>query len=104
MAKELDGILDSSDAETAKSCTSEGSTSFLERIITPIYDTMAEVGSSIKGSILICLFLQKKTGLLLDLDQYGLPTCISGYIWIDNGLFGVCSNTIMYSLQFAFTV
>ncbi|XP_066375465.1 callose synthase 10 [Miscanthus floridulus] len=41
MAKELDGILDSSDAETAKSCTSEGSTSFLERIITPIYDTMA---------------------------------------------------------------
>ncbi|XP_021307423.1 callose synthase 10 [Sorghum bicolor] len=41
MAKELDGILDSSDAETAKSCTSDGSTSFLERIITPIYDTMA---------------------------------------------------------------
>lgn len=45
MAKELDGILDSSDAETAKSCTSEGSTSFLERIITPIYDTMAAVSS-----------------------------------------------------------
>jgi len=57
MAKELDGILDSSDAETAKSCTSDGSTSFLERIITPIYDTMAAVGSSIKSSILIYLFL-----------------------------------------------
>lgn len=41
MAKELDGILDSSVAETAKSCTTEGSTSFLEKIITPIYDTMA---------------------------------------------------------------
>lgn len=51
MAKELDGILDSSEAETAKSCTRDGSTSFLERIISPIYDTMAAVGSSIKGSI-----------------------------------------------------
>ncbi|CAD6212301.1 unnamed protein product [Miscanthus lutarioriparius] len=49
MAKELDGILDSSDAETAKSCTSEGSTSFLERIITPIYDTMAEEAANNKN-------------------------------------------------------
>ncbi|XP_039828027.1 callose synthase 10-like isoform X2 [Panicum virgatum] len=42
MAKELDGILDSSEAEPAKSCiTGDGSTSFLEKIITPIYETMA---------------------------------------------------------------
>ncbi|KAL6641747.1 hypothetical protein ACP70R_019928 [Stipagrostis hirtigluma subsp. patula] len=42
MAKELDGILDSSEAEPAKSCiTSDGSTSYLEKIITPIYQTMA---------------------------------------------------------------
>ncbi|WVZ58008.1 hypothetical protein U9M48_008324 [Paspalum notatum var. saurae] len=41
MAKELDGILDSSEAEPAKSCTSDGSTSYLEKIITPIYETMA---------------------------------------------------------------
>lgn len=60
MAKELDGILDSSDAEPAKSCTSEGSTSFLERIIKPIYDTMAAVGSSIKVSILIYPFFIEK--------------------------------------------
>lgn len=52
MAKELDGILDSSEAEPAKSCiTNDGSTSFLEKIITPIYETIAAVGSSIKGSI-----------------------------------------------------
>lgn len=59
MAKELDGILDSSVAETAKSCTTEDSTSFLEKIITPIYDTMAAVGSCIKGSILIYFFYRK---------------------------------------------
>ncbi|XP_062233797.1 callose synthase 10 isoform X2 [Phragmites australis] len=42
MAKELDGVLDSSEAEPAKSClTSDGSTSYLEKIITPIYETMA---------------------------------------------------------------
>jgi callose synthase len=52
MAKELDGILDSSEAEPAKSCiTGDGSTSFLEKIITPIYETMAAVGLSINGSI-----------------------------------------------------
>uniref|UniRef100_A0A0D9WKZ0 1,3-beta-glucan synthase n=1 Tax=Leersia perrieri TaxID=77586 RepID=A0A0D9WKZ0_9ORYZ len=46
MAKELDGILDSSEAEPAKSCIiihddSSTSTSYLEKIITPIYQTMA---------------------------------------------------------------
>ena len=52
MAKELDGILDSSEAEPAKSCiTGDGSTSFLEKIITPIYETMAAVGLSVNGSI-----------------------------------------------------
>ena len=49
MAKELDGILDSSEAEPAKSCvTNDGSTSYLEKIITPIYLTMSAVGSSWK--------------------------------------------------------
>jgi callose synthase len=49
MAKELDGILDSSEAEPAKSCiTSDGSTSYLEKIITPIYQTMSAVGSSME--------------------------------------------------------
>ena len=52
MAKELDGILDSSEAEPAKSCiTGDGSTSFLEKIITPIYETMAAVGLPFNGSI-----------------------------------------------------
>uniref|UniRef100_A0ACD5TKV3 Uncharacterized protein n=1 Tax=Avena sativa TaxID=4498 RepID=A0ACD5TKV3_AVESA len=47
MAKELDGILDSSEAEPAKSCiTSDGSTSYLEKIITPIYQTMSAEASS----------------------------------------------------------
>ncbi|CAN6202896.1 unnamed protein product [Urochloa humidicola] len=42
MAKELDGILDSSEAKFAMSCISnDGSTSYLENIITPIYETMA---------------------------------------------------------------
>uniref|UniRef100_A0A0E0DVP2 1,3-beta-glucan synthase n=1 Tax=Oryza meridionalis TaxID=40149 RepID=A0A0E0DVP2_9ORYZ len=41
MAKELDGILDSSEAERAKSCTiTNDSASYLEKIITPIYQTM----------------------------------------------------------------
>ncbi|KAM0882138.1 hypothetical protein ACQ4PT_032510 [Festuca glaucescens] len=45
MAKELDGILDSSEAEPAKSCiTSDGSTSYLEKVVTPIYQTMSAVG------------------------------------------------------------
>jgi callose synthase len=49
LAKELDGILDSSEAEPAKSCiTSDGSTSYLEKIITPIYQTMSAVGSSME--------------------------------------------------------
>nr|CAB3455580.1 unnamed protein product [Digitaria exilis] len=46
MAKELDGIIDSSEAEFAKSCiTSDGSTSYLEKIITPIYETIAAEAS-----------------------------------------------------------
>jgi callose synthase len=54
MAKELDGILDSSEAEPAKSCiTSDGSTSYLDKIITPIYQTMAAVGLSMNGFSLI---------------------------------------------------
>lgn len=56
MAKELDGIIDSSEAEFAKSCiTSDGSTSYMEKIITPIYESMAAVGSFIEGSILMYL-------------------------------------------------
>ncbi|XP_006655702.1 callose synthase 10 [Oryza brachyantha] len=51
MAKELDGILDSSEAEPARSCTitnEDGSTytSYLEKIITPIYQTMAAEASN----------------------------------------------------------
>jgi callose synthase len=54
MAKELDGILDSPEAEPAKSCiTSDGSTSYLEKIITPIYQTMAAVGLSMNDFSLI---------------------------------------------------
>ncbi|TVU09023.1 hypothetical protein EJB05_42462 [Eragrostis curvula] len=50
MAKELDGILDSSEAEPAKSCvTSDGSTSYLEKIITPIYQTMAAEADNSNG-------------------------------------------------------
>ncbi|RCV43392.1 hypothetical protein SETIT_9G290700v2 [Setaria italica] len=50
MAKELDGILDSSEAEPAKSCiTSDGSTSYLEKIITPIYETMAAEANNNNG-------------------------------------------------------
>ncbi|CAL4941189.1 unnamed protein product [Urochloa decumbens] len=50
MAKELDGILDSSEAEPAKSCiTSDGSTSYLEKIITPIYETMAAEADNNNG-------------------------------------------------------
>lgn len=80
MAKELDGIIDSSEAEFAKSCiTSDGSTSYLEKIITPIYETIAAVGSFIKGSISNVLLL---TGLLLDWDQDCLPSCLC-FIWID---------------------
>jgi hypothetical protein len=50
MAKELDGILDSSEAERAKSCTiTNDSASYLEKIITPIYQTMEAVRSVIEG-------------------------------------------------------
>ncbi|KAK6250205.1 hypothetical protein QUC31_007692 [Theobroma cacao] len=42
MAKELDAILDHGEANPASSCTAEGGyVSFLEKIICPIYDTMA---------------------------------------------------------------
>ncbi|XP_020112888.1 callose synthase 10 [Ananas comosus] len=42
MAKELDAILDSSEASPANSCTSSnGSVSYLKEIISPIYKTMA---------------------------------------------------------------
>lgn len=47
MAKELDAILDQPEAITAESCiSSDGAVSYLEEIITPIYDTMAAVCSS----------------------------------------------------------
>ncbi|CAO1948934.1 unnamed protein product [Urochloa humidicola] len=50
MAKELDGILDSSEAKFATSCiTSDGSTSYLENIITPIYETMAAEANTNDG-------------------------------------------------------
>lgn len=45
MAEELDAILNKSEAVLAKSCRigESGSASFLQEIITPIYDTMAAV-------------------------------------------------------------
>lgn len=47
MAKELDAILDQPEAASAKSCTSsDGIVSYLQEIITPIYETMAAVSSS----------------------------------------------------------
>ncbi|XP_027351814.1 callose synthase 10 isoform X1 [Abrus precatorius] len=43
MAKELDALLDRGEAEPAISCvTDDGSTKFLEKIICPIYKTLAE--------------------------------------------------------------
>ncbi|XP_061360871.1 callose synthase 10 [Gastrolobium bilobum] len=43
MAKELDAILDHGEAEPAVSClTDDGSAKFLEKIIFPIYDTLAK--------------------------------------------------------------
>lgn len=98
MAKELDGIIDSSEAEFAKSCiTSDGSTSYLEKIITPIYESMAAVGSFIEGSISDVLVL---TGLLLDWDKYCLPTCICASFGLTWALqkFGMGFNTTMYTL------
>ncbi|KAK9278786.1 hypothetical protein L1049_028364 [Liquidambar formosana] len=41
MAKELDAILDHGEAYHAASCMSNGSVSYLEKIIHPIYETMA---------------------------------------------------------------
>jgi hypothetical protein len=44
MAKELDAILDHGEAEAAVSClTDDGSAKFLEKIICPIYETLAAV-------------------------------------------------------------
>jgi len=44
MAKELDAILDHGEAGPAQSClTDDGSAKFLEKIICPIYDTLAKV-------------------------------------------------------------
>ena len=44
MAKELDAILDHGEAYVAKSCEMEnGSVSFLEKVICPIYETLAKV-------------------------------------------------------------
>lgn len=44
MAKELDAILDHGEAEAAVSClTDDGSAKFLEKIICPIYETLADV-------------------------------------------------------------
>lgn len=52
MAKELDAILDSSEASTANSCTSSnGSVSYLKQIISPIYKTMAAVGTIISRTV-----------------------------------------------------
>lgn len=51
MAKELDAILDSSEASTAFSCTSNGSVSYLKEIISPIYKTMAAVGTIISRTV-----------------------------------------------------
>ncbi|KAI9108924.1 hypothetical protein K1719_020229 [Acacia pycnantha] len=45
MAKELDAILDHGEASPAVSCASNGSVSFLEQIICPIYETMSEEAS-----------------------------------------------------------
>ena len=47
MAKELDAILDHGEANRAVSCITEsGSVSFLEKIIFPIYETLAAVSGS----------------------------------------------------------
>lgn len=44
MARELDAILDHGEANHAASCiTADGSVSFLEQIICPIYETMEKV-------------------------------------------------------------
>lgn len=57
MAKELDAILDRGEAEAAASCvTDDGSAKFLEKIICPIYETLADVSCFVMLSILINLF------------------------------------------------
>lgn len=57
MARELDAILDHGEAYPAASCTGEnGSVSFLEQIICPIYETMTKVSKSLLFLLISCFF------------------------------------------------
>lgn len=57
MAKELDAILDHGEANPAPSCIMEnGSVSFLDKIICPVYETMAAVSISFLNNILYALY------------------------------------------------
>lgn len=59
MAKELDAILDHGEAQPAVSCTDDnGSVSYLDQIICPIYETMAAVSASFSY---IMLFIHLET-------------------------------------------
>lgn len=55
MARELDAILDHGEAHPAPSCANEnGSASFLEQIIRPIYDTVREVSDFSCVLVFLC--------------------------------------------------
>jgi len=58
MAKELDAILDHGEAGPALSCvTDDGSAKFLEKIICPIYDTLAKVSCFIHSLIIMQFYV-----------------------------------------------
>lgn len=57
MAKELDAILDHGEAGPAASClTEDGSVKFLEKIICPIYKSLADVSCFIHSLSIMQLY------------------------------------------------
>jgi len=64
MAKELDAILDRGEAEAAASCLTEnGSAKFLEKVICPIYETLADVSCFIDpqyNAVIYLIFVMRE--------------------------------------------
>lgn len=76
MAKELNAILDHGKVQPAGSCTGDnGSVSYLEQAISPIYETMATVSALFLISFLIASTYGFTKSMTDSTDELFSPTC-----------------------------
>lgn len=58
MARELEEMLRQQVVQPAKSCVSPNGVSFLDQVISPLYEVLASVSISVQNNYFFCLLLK----------------------------------------------